>query len=459
MRASPPSPSPTPQRRQLVVLAVAVLAAVAAVAVNRWRGNIRQEKRLAELVAALGKRTQGGTPEVSPEEFGSFGRRAGPALVAVLQSADANDLAKEQALEALGRLKDPSVFPVLKEWARNAKAGYRRSAVRGLGYLGTPDAIQHLLTLLDDPQTRVPAITALGLAHATRAREPLLRIVAPFAAEDKGGDEQSRREVEAAAEALGRIGGRGVKPALQNLLRKPETRLAAALGLAWLADPKGIDVLVTEFLGSDNPKENQQAVEVLSAAGPAVPPRLVAALSRSLPRRRLLTLVTLTGQLKVASAVAPLTAILTDEKRPLAVREKAAAALGEIGDEAAFHALLTAIPKTPDPLRRSLQFGLVKVDCPGADEVLRKTLQDANPANRQTAARLLGLRGVRKAVPDLIAALGDPDAGTRLNAVQALSTLNDPSALSALERLSSDPDVEVRRKAEAAVVRMKAATR
>ena len=78
---------------------------------------------------------------------------------------------------------------------------------------------------------------------------------------------------------------------------------------------------------------------------------------------------------------------------------------------------------------------------------------------RQLAARLLGLRNVKRAVPMLIKALKDKDAGTRIQAVKALGIIGDPSALPAVEKLVNDPDPNVRRKAQMAATLLKSLQR
>jgi len=61
-------------------------------------------------------------------------------------------------------------------------------------------------------------------------------------------------------------------------------------------------------------------------------------------------------------------------------------------------------------------------------------LSHPEPRLRATGATYLGLRGSRRAVPELIRLLRDPDAGVRRAAAAALGGIGDPRALPFLER-------------------------
>jgi len=431
-----------------------------AVAIADWRWvAYRRQQKISALIADLGQVGQGGLPLVSPQFFEPLGRHAVSPLREVLQAPEANQLAKQQALEALGLLKDPSVFPLLKEWTQAQEPVLKEAAITALGTLQTPEAISYLLTLLDDPATQQAAIVALGKARVPAARERLLRIVRDFEPEVEAPEEQRAANVAtvcAAAEALGRIGGNGVQEALLPLLEQPQIRWWAAAGLAWLNEQQGFDILIEEFMEGEETPESQRTVEVLLDIGEPAHPYLVRALSGELSPAVRANLMALVGHLQLGEAVEPLVRILNDEHQPLSLRQKAAETLGEIGCAEAFKALLAAAAEAPAPLRRSIEFGLVKVQAAEANRVLLETLKSSQTSERRLAARLLGLRGVEEAVPALTEALADEDAETRRNAVQALGVIGDPSAIPAVEKLLNDPDPEVRRKAEATAALLQA---
>ncbi len=97
---------------------------------------------------------------------------------------------------------------------------------------------------------------------------------------------------------------------------------------------------------------------------------------------------------------------------------------------------------------------------PGGDEHFEywaRTVQ-THPLKsvRKNAARVLGSLGNRQAVPVLVKALSDGEAGVRQEAAHALGLLGDESALPALyELLGRESDREVRNAAGSAVNRIK----
>lgn len=71
-------------------------------------------------------------------------------------------------------------------------------------------------------------------------------------------------------------------------------------------------------------------------------------------------------------------------------------------------------------------------------------LKNPDPIRRKEAATQLGLNKVQRAVPDLVAAAGDPDASVRREIVLALDRLLDIRALPAFILLSNDTEKDIR---------------
>jgi len=69
--------------------------------------------------------------------------------------------------------------------------------------------------------------------------------------------------------------------------------------------------------------------------------------------------------------------------------------------------------------------------------------RNEDPRVRGLAAEALTEAGERRAVPSLIAVLGDPSVEVRFWAAFALGQLGDPAALRALERLAETDDAEL----------------
>ncbi len=125
-----------------------------------------------------------------------------------------NIVARHEALMALGRMGSRRAVPLLEATAadRTLDVSLRRAAVTALGDIGASGSVEALAGLLDDPDP--------GL-------------------------------VEAAVEALGRMGdGRAVGP-LVRLVREKRARLTALWSLGAIGDPRAVPLLNLELSDPD----------------------------------------------------------------------------------------------------------------------------------------------------------------------------------------------------------------
>jgi len=148
-----------------------------------------------------------------------------------LQRADSADKVILQAAESIAMLKDPRIFPKL--WTRliSAYADDRVIGIRAMGALGTEEAKNALVTMLDDavPEVRLAAAGQLGrLGDPIGEAEVLAAIEKDVAA---GMDPQGQERIRVlTALAIGEIGTPSLTKHLPPLLRDPSkiVRLAAA---------------------------------------------------------------------------------------------------------------------------------------------------------------------------------------------------------------------------------------
>jgi HEAT repeat protein/TPR repeat protein len=143
------------------------------------------------------------------------------------------------------------------------------------------------------------------------------------------------------------------------------------------------------------------------------------------------------------------------------VREKAALALGKLGDTTAVPALIDAL-KNDTYWAREAAMALGELGDSLAVQVLIETLKDESSmqddstrgfkaAVRERTATALGKLGDRSAVPALIAALKDEYSSVRWEAATALGKLGDRSAIPALIAILKGEDYWVREKAALAL--------
>ncbi|HIE04885.1 MAG TPA: HEAT repeat domain-containing protein [Candidatus Latescibacteria bacterium] len=268
-----------------------------------------------------------------------------------------------------------------------------------------------------------------------------------------------------AAWALGEIGAHADPLAGHLGDPNPYMRLEVAIALCKMDDARGDSVLLAS-LGSGDEGVVRRAREGLREANyHAVGPLLSAfkdEWSEEVRKKAREVLEVLTGDLigalkssdrnlrrRAAEALGkigdgraadPLTERLGDHDR--SVRMAAATALSKMGDERGIRFLFAALGSRDEVVRMHAIRALVDAGDAVVPE-LKRSLKDPNFLVRCGSARVLGQNRVKRAVPDLIEALGDSIASVRINAAVALGKIGSPEALSVLRKLVDDPDTTV----------------
>ncbi|MCX7840301.1 MAG: HEAT repeat domain-containing protein, partial [Anaerolineae bacterium] len=151
------------------------------------------------------------------------------------------------------------------------------------------------------------------------------------------------------------------------------------------------------------------------------------------------------GEIGDVRAVEPLLVALRDENAD--VRGRAADALGRIGDVRAVEPLLVALRDESRLVRASAADALGKIGDVRAVEALLVALRDEDTSVHTSAVGALGEIGDVQAVEPLLVALRDEDAMVRLRAADALVKIGDARAVEALLVALRDEDAMVRLRA------------
>jgi HEAT repeat protein len=126
--------------------------------------------------------------------------------------------------------------------------------------------------------------------------------------------------------------------------------------------------------------------------------------------------------------------------------EQAAAALVAIGSPAK-ETLMTALVRPAWIARRNAAWALGALNASEAVPALIEAFKDSDAGVREQVAWALGAIGDRRAVDGLIGALGDAAASVRKQAAWALGAIGDSRAVTPLTRSLKDPDAGVRKQA------------
>ena len=170
--------------------------------------------------------------------------RIAEALAARLEDEDTEN--RRLAAEALGALQAATgAAPLARAAAGDPDDETRRKAVEALGAIGTEEAGQRLLSMVDDPPIRGHVVRALGRMAFGPAAPALLAVYDRDPESDLGRD---------ALSGLARIGAAAARGTFYHELSSREARRReyAAEGLGRLNDPTLADGLIRDFLREED---------------------------------------------------------------------------------------------------------------------------------------------------------------------------------------------------------------
>ena len=166
------------------------------------------------------------------------------AVAARLDDEDTEN--RRLAAEALGVLRAASGVASLASTAAGDPDGeVRRKAVESLGAIGTEEAGEGLLSLVEDPELRRHVVRALGRMAFPPATAALLTVYDGDPGSDLARD---------ALEGLARIGADEARGTFYHELSSREARRReyAVAGLGRLGDPTLVDGLIRDFLREED---------------------------------------------------------------------------------------------------------------------------------------------------------------------------------------------------------------
>lgn len=354
--------------------------------------------------------------EAAARILGKMGdsRAVGP-LIAVIESAQSVFLLREAAINALSKLHDSRSLEPLVLVLKNDESN-RAVAASALGALGNPEALEPLVSALQDKSDSVRQGVAWALAQL-------------------GG----KRGAEALIVACTKENNPDVRKTMANALRrfplKDLETAASSLYPSLKADDAGI---------------RWEATKLLRQIGTPVTPQLLNLLQDRDARVR----ESAASALNSARAINPLLAVLKDEFRE--VRKAAIGSLGRIAGVRVLEAIAGALGDESPEVREAAVSALGSIGAP-AKEHLRMALNDESPEVRKAAEGYLETIDRRREVIDELvqsdfakarSCLRNDSWMIRGQAASQLRDLRAPEALGLLGSiLKSDPNPTVRQTA------------
>jgi len=235
-------------------------------------GRIKDPGSIRSLIPLLQDKVKAVREETSTS-LATMGEAAIPALLETLTHEDW--LVRLHDVESLGKTKSRNaVEPLLSVLFNDGDSAVREDAIRALGEIGDPQAVEFLFTAMKEPGLRTSAVEALGRIGDRRAVPILIELVtgvnqpkvvhAVAACGDQWNEEFVTRA--AAVQALGAIGDESALPTLVAALGPTFTRAEAAAALARFGS-KAIPLLLPLSTGSPDDNVRYHVKEALSAIG------------------------------------------------------------------------------------------------------------------------------------------------------------------------------------------------
>lgn len=260
-----------------------------------------------------------------------------------------------------------------------------------------------------NPDTRYQAAGCLGETGEVAAVGPLAALLR---------DPESGVRWKA-TEALGKLGSPAVGPLTESLRSENvDTRWMAAVALGDIGDPEAVPALI-EVLNDEDTYVRSRAALALGAIGEPAQGRLIADLSTENRRVRWGAALAL-GKIGGANAVDALIGALLDPDGE--VRQRAASALGDIG-EPALPSLIEALRIHDADLRQGVIAALGQIGKPAVASLIAGLRTGDDPRIRSGAAAALGEIGDPQSVDALIEALDDNHEEVQAAAREALGSI------------------------------------
>ena len=298
-------------------------------------------------------------------------------LVELLSDPDAP--VRAAAADALGRSRSPqAVKPLAHRLSGDTDPDTRRSIIKALQEIGSPEGVPALVEALPDPVGDVGwqaarALQSLRWEPANRTERAAWHLavgqfddavsfgaaaVEPLA---KLTNSVAFQRCIRAVESLARVGGaQSVKPLLDCLFSKDFTiRSAAASALGEVGDARAVDPLVHALRDMHHQVCLAACISLGKMGDQRAVESLINVLQHSAPDVRTAAVAAL-GKLRDSQAVPPVVKLLEDSDTD--AREAAATALGLIGDEQAIEHLVLSLTDPHSTVRQAAAGALRRIE-------------------------------------------------------------------------------------------------
>ncbi len=335
-----------------------------------------------------------------------------PAVKPLIKAVKSNNVyLKRNAIEALGKLKDPLAVETVIEVLDDKDTYVRKNSAEALGEIGDPRAIMPLVKAINDKKTCV----------RDASLDALKKIINKL---------NNINSLELITDLITHENLSVRKIAVESIKGKQSKRTAELLILA---------------MKDENPEIRKMATDaILNIGKPAIEPLINALNNDNIEIK--ISSAFLLGEIKASEAVEALinTLTYTSQEKPLSaerLRVESAIALGKIADVRAIHPLIDIIKSGEIRVQEAAVNALSKIGEPVVEPLISIIKsEDSNMTAKINSAIILGNIGDKKAVEPLINKLliysyDNKSWMFRAEAIKTLAKIKDMRAVEPLKKI------------------------
>lgn len=357
-----------------------------------------------------------------------------PVLVGLLPDETLNHMARY----ALETIPDPSVDKAFRDALTQLKGKPLVGVVTSIGVRHDKTAVEALGKLVPSTDVFVSAAAArsLGQIGGAESAQALKSAVSTIpAAQILPVYEGLFRCAESFAESGKTAEAIAIYDDLRAVKTPQEIRVGGLRGAILTRGKAGVPLLVEALSGEDWILADAAARTAIESTAPEVTPAVAEVLGKGSADRQILVAQVL-GKRADAAGLPALYAAAKAGEKP--VRLAAILAIAQIGNASAGPALAELIGNEDKDISKAAQQSLGGLPGAEVDAQIVKMLSGGDVTHRIAAAELIGRRRLVSAVPELVKAGTDADAGVRASAVARVGELAKPADFASLVVLLSN---------------------
>lgn len=360
------------------------------------------------------------------------GKDAVPALAALLPDAMLSHMARY----ALETIPDPSASAALRDALGKVKGRQLAGVIGSLGVRHDLESVKPIAALLADSDADVAqaAARALGKIGGVEAAGAIQNALGTAAEGNRLAYCEGLFRCAEGLQAAGKAAeARGIYERLGDPKAPHQVRAGAFRGLVLLAGAKQAEMIQQAIKGEDNvlcESAARLAVELKDAQVGDALRGIVGALSGD---RQVLVLGIL-GKRAEPSSLATL-ADIAKKSGTTTARVAAVRAMGEISKPGASVPLVNLLQDSDKEVAQAAQETLASIAGPEVDATVVALLTGGKPGLRVTAAELVGRRRMLTALPALVKAAGDTEQSVRIASLKRIGELGGEAELPPLLEL------------------------